>query len=66
MKRGVKMDPKRIVLFEVKLVSRDKMIYIPYNIHIHTFRNETTCDCKHHLKKDNDSRLLLNVRTQRG
>ena len=27
--------------------------------------NETTCDCKHHLKKDNDSRLLLTVRTQR-
>ena len=56
MKRGVKMDPKRIALFDVKLVSRDKMIYIPYKIRIHMFHNETTCDCKHHLKKDNNPR----------
>ena len=52
VKRGVKMDPKRIVLFEVKLVSRDKMIYIPYKLHIHMFHNQTTSG----LKKDNYSR----------
>ena len=29
------MDPKGIALFEVKLLSRDKALHIPYNIHVH-------------------------------
>ena len=45
------MDPNRIALFEVKLLSRDKVIHIPYKIHIHMLLYDTTCNCKYHLKK---------------
>ena len=50
------MDTNRIPLFEVKLLSRGKVIYIPYKIHMHILRYDSTCNCKHHLKKVNDSR----------
>ena len=33
--RGIKIDPKRIVLFEVKLLSRDKVIHINFKTYIH-------------------------------
>ena len=32
-KRDIKSDPKRIALFDVKLLSRDKAIHIPYQIY---------------------------------
>ena len=35
--RGIKIDPKRIALFEVKLRSRDKVIHIPCKTYIHMF-----------------------------
>ena len=50
------MDPNRTALFEVKLSSRGKVIHIPYKIHMHMFLYDSTCNCKHHLKKVNDSR----------
>ena len=50
------MEPKRIACFLVKLMSRDKVIHISYKIHMHIFHYDTTCDCKHYLKKENDSR----------
>ena len=49
------MDPKRIALFEVILFSI-KVIHIPNEIYMHMFHYDTTCDCKHDLKKANDSR----------
>ena len=55
------MDPKRIPLFEVKLLSHDKRVYIPYKIHIYMFHYDTTCDFKHHLKNANESRYDLKV-----
>ena len=58
-KIGIKMDPKRIALFDVKLVSRDTVIHIPYKIHNIHVHYDTTCGCKHRLKKANDSRELL-------
>ena len=50
------MDAKRIALFEVKLLSRDKVMYTPYKLNMHMFHYDGTYDCKHHLKKANDSR----------
>ena len=41
------MDPKRIALFEVKLLSPDEGIHIPYKMHICMFHYDTTGDCKH-------------------
>ena len=55
------MDPNRLALFEMKLLSHGKVTHIPYKIHIHMLLYDTTCNCKHHLKKINDSRLFLNV-----
>ena len=55
------MDPKRVALFGVKLLSRNKGVHIPYKIHIHMFHYDTTCDFKHHLKKANESRCILKV-----
>ena len=49
------MDPNRITLFEVKLLSSGKVIHIPYKIHMHMRLYDTTCNCKH-LKKVNDFR----------
>ena len=55
------MDLKRIALFEVKLLSRDKGVHIPYTIHMHMFQYDTTCDFKHNLNKARDSRYILKV-----
>ena len=41
-KRGIKIEAKRIALLEVKLLSRDKVIYIPYKINMHMFHYGTT------------------------
>ena len=60
-RRGNKMDPKRDALFEVKLLSCDKGVHIPYKIHIHIFHYDTTCDFKHHLKKANEYRYIPKV-----
>ena len=55
-KRDIKMDPKRNALFEVKLLSRDKVIHIHRKIHMLMFHYDAICDCKHRLTKANDSR----------
>ena len=55
-KRGFKIDLKRIAVFADKLLSRDKVIHIPYKSNIYMFHYDTTWGWKHHLKKANDSR----------
>ena len=50
------MDPNRIALYIVKLLSRDTVIHIPDKIRMHLLHYDTTCNYKHHLKKVNDSR----------
>ena len=60
-KRGIKIDRKRIALFEVILLSRDKRIYIPNKTHIYMFHYDTTCDRKHQLKEANGFRYILKV-----
>ena len=50
------MDPNRIALFEVKLLSLDTVIHIPYKKQMHMLHYDTTSNCKHYLKKVNDSR----------
>ena len=49
------MDPNRFALFEIKLMSRSKVIHIPYETYMHMCLYDTTCNCKHQLKKVNDS-----------
>ena len=66
-KRGIQMDLKHTVWFEVKLLSRDKVIHIPCKIHLCMFHYDTINDCKHHLKQNNnDSIWLLAVWTKKG
>ena len=36
-KIGIQMDPKRLPLSEIKLVSRDKMLHIPCETYTHMF-----------------------------
>ena len=45
------MDPNRIALFERKLLSRDKVIHIPYKIHVHLLLCDTACNCKQSYEK---------------
>ena len=42
-KRDIKMDPKRNALFEVKLLSRDKVIHIHCKMHMLMFHYDITC-----------------------
>ena len=48
--------------FEVKLLSRGKVIHIPYKIHMHMFLCDSTCNCKHHLKKFQVTSERLNTK----
>ena len=63
-KRCITMDAKRIALFEVKLLSRDEVIYTPYKLNMHMFHYDGTYDYKRHLKKANDSRTPESLSTK--
>ena len=54
--RTIEMTPLKCVYCDVKRLSQDSEIYIPCEIHVGVFHNDTSGDCKHYQKKAIDFR----------
>ena len=50
-KEALKWIRTELHCLKLKLLSRDKVIRIPYKIHMHMLIYDTTSKCKHYLKK---------------
>ena len=50
LKSGIKINPKQNVLSGFKLLSRDSVPHISYEIHVRMFSHATTYGCKQHFE----------------